>query len=198
MKKYTTYDTFLSHSHLDAEVVEHIARKLEDEHGLKVWLDKWILIPGELFRQALSKGLEEAKTCVIILGSTTPKGWFEEEVSKALNKQTKDKTFRVIPLLLPLSDSGYANDFLELRTWIKFKQEINELRAFHELVCGIKGVPPGRKYSEPSISIINNELKDKLKQINELFDDNLIEESIKIEFQRTLIHEHIISRKNGK
>src|SRR5688500_15936785 len=106
------YDTFLSHSHMDAEVVELIAGKLEDEYKLKVWLDKWILIPGEPFRQALSKGLDQANTCVIIIGSTTPKGWFEEEVGKALNKQTKDKSFRVIPLLLPFADTSFVNDFL--------------------------------------------------------------------------------------
>lgn len=198
MNKDTKYDTFLSHSHLDAEVVELIATKLEDEHDLKVWLDKWILIPGEPFRQALSKGLDEAKTCVIIIGSTTPKGWFEEEVSKALNKQTKDRSFRVIPTLLPSANPNFISDFLELRTWVKFKTEINELRAFHEMVCGIKGRPPGRKYSEPSTTKTNYELKDKLIQINELFDDNLIEESVKIEFQRALIQEHIISKKNEK
>jgi hypothetical protein len=198
MKDNTKYDTFLSHSHLDAEVVELIATKLEDEHGLNIWLDKWLLIPGEPFRQALSKGLDEAKTCLIIIGSTTPKGWFEEEVTKALDKQTRDRSFRVIPVLLPSADPNFITDFLELRTWVKFKENINELRAFHEMVCGINGVPPERKYCEPSTTKINLELKGKLKQINELFDDNLIEESVKIEFQKTLIQEHIIFRKNEK
>jgi hypothetical protein len=197
MNQNIKYDTFLSHSHIVAEIVELIATKLEDEHGLNVWLDRWILIPGEPFRQSLSKGLDEAKTCVIILGSNTPKGWFAEEVSKALNRQTKDSSFRVIPVLLPSANPDIVTDFLELRTWIKFKTEINELRAFHEMVCGIKGVPPGRKYSKSNPTKTNSELKQKLLQINELCDDNLIEQSVKIEFQRVLIQEHIISKKNG-
>lgn len=198
MNKNIKYNTFLSHSHLDADIVEFIASKLEDEHGLKVWLDKWILIPGEPFIQALSKGVDEAKTCVIIIGSTTPKGWFEEEVNKALNKQTKDKSFRVIPVLLPSANPNFVNDFVELRTWVKFKKEINELRAFHEMVCGIKGIPPGRKYSKSSKTKISLELEGKLKRINKLFDDNLIDKSVKIEFQRTLVQEHIISNENEK
>ena len=41
------FDVFLSHSHSDADAVEMLAKRLEDTEGLKVWLDKWTLIPGE-------------------------------------------------------------------------------------------------------------------------------------------------------
>lgn len=44
-----TYDVFLSHSHEDAEWVEKLAKQLEDRKKLNVWLDKWILVPGEHF-----------------------------------------------------------------------------------------------------------------------------------------------------
>ncbi|WP_373397955.1 toll/interleukin-1 receptor domain-containing protein [Algoriphagus halophilus] len=198
MNDLITYDTFLSHSHQDAEVVEQIANKLEDNHDLRVWLDKWILIPGEPFRQAMSKGLEKARTCIIVIGSSTPKGWFEEEVSKALNKQTQDKSFRVIPLLLPNGNSKFVTDFLELRTWVKFLTHIDERRPFHELVCGIKGLPPGRLYTDAQPNNYKSELKDKLKEINALFNESLIDESVKIEFQKMLIKEQIIKRKDER
>jgi hypothetical protein len=45
----TIYDAFLSHSHQDAEIIEALARRLEDEAGLRVWLDKWVLVPGRPF-----------------------------------------------------------------------------------------------------------------------------------------------------
>ncbi len=198
MNDLIKYDTFLSHSHQDAEVVEKIAKKLEDNHYLKVWLDKWFLIPGEPFRQAMSKGLEQAKTCIIVIGSSTPNGWFEEEVSKALNKQTQDKSFRVIPLLLPNGKTNFVTDFLELRTWVKFLSHIDELRPFHELVCGIKGNPPGRLYSDAQPNENKSELKNKLKELNDLYDESLIDESVKIEFQKMLIKEQIINRKNER
>lgn len=41
------FDVFLSHAHLDAEIVESLGSKLEDIEGLRVWLDKWVLVPGE-------------------------------------------------------------------------------------------------------------------------------------------------------
>ena len=53
MNDFNIYGTFLSHSHLDAELVGYIASKLEDEHNLKVWLGKWTIVPGKPFIQAL-------------------------------------------------------------------------------------------------------------------------------------------------
>lgn len=36
------FDVFLSHPHSEADAVESIGDKLEDEAGLRVWLDRWI------------------------------------------------------------------------------------------------------------------------------------------------------------
>lgn len=195
-KSVIEFDVFLSHSHNDADTVYTIARILEDDHKFKVWLDKWILIPGEPFRQAISKGLDEAKTCAVFVGNGTPKGWFEEEIGKALNKQTRDKSFRVIPVLLPGADPKFITDFLELRTWVNFHDEIHEKRPIHELVCGIKGEPPGRLYeTSTSFSSVNSELRNKLKEINKLHEERLIETSIKIEFQRILLNEVFLEKR---
>ncbi len=54
------FDVFLSHAHTEAEAVESIAVKLADEHGLKVWLDRWVLIPGERWQQEMVRGLDQA------------------------------------------------------------------------------------------------------------------------------------------
>ncbi|MEM7086699.1 MAG: tetratricopeptide repeat protein [Bacteroidota bacterium] len=154
MKQQTIYDAFLSHSHDDAEQVEYLAAKLEDEAGLKIWLDEWELIPGEPFIQAMSKGLNEAKTCVVVVGSSTPEGWFQQEIGKALNIKASNPSFRVIPLLLPSAKDIFVNDFLELQTWVKFTKNLDAKRPFHKLVSGIQGKKPGRKHSEAVLSKI--------------------------------------------
>jgi hypothetical protein len=56
----SAYDAFLSHSHADADWVEALARKLEDEAGLTVWLDRWTLVPGEPWRRTMARGLDDA------------------------------------------------------------------------------------------------------------------------------------------
>ncbi len=138
------FDVFLSHSHEDAEWVEKLAKRLEDDAELRVWLDKWIAVPGEHWQQAMARGLDQAKTCAVCIGDQTPEGWFREEFERALNRQTKDKSFRVIPVLLPNAKTINVDVFLELRTWVDFRTGLHDSRAFHRLVSGIRGVPPGR------------------------------------------------------
>jgi hypothetical protein len=41
------YDVFLSHYIIDKPEVEALAKRLEDEAGLKPFLDKWHLVPGD-------------------------------------------------------------------------------------------------------------------------------------------------------
>jgi hypothetical protein len=139
-----TYDAFLSHSHLDADMVEELARRLEDNANLSVWLDKWVLVPGENWIPAMARGLDEARSCVVCVGENTPRGWYQQEIQRALARQVRDPSFRVIPLLLPGAQTVNVNDFLELRTWVDMRSGLDDKDAFHRLVCGIKGVAPGR------------------------------------------------------
>lgn len=137
------FDVYLSYSHTDAEWVEKLAIRLEDEGGLRVWLDKWYLIPGQPWQQELAHSIDQAHCCAVCISESTPTGWFREEIEKALNRQTSDPSFRVIPVLLPNVKTINVNNFLELRTWVDFRS-LDISYAFHTLVCGIKGIPPGR------------------------------------------------------
>jgi TIR domain len=142
------YDVFLSHSHLDAEWVEELAKRLQDERQIRAWLDRWVLIPGKPWQRDMARGLQQAASCAVCIGQQTPQGWFEMEITKALNRQAADKEFRVIPVLLPDADTSLAESlgdtFLELNTWVDFRQSADPHRAFHLLACGIKGIAPGR------------------------------------------------------
>jgi hypothetical protein len=91
------FNAFLSHSHDDAEWVQRLALRLEDECGFHVWLDRWRLVPGESWQQEMALGLDRADTCVVCVGSATPDGWFRQEIERALDIQSKDAAFRVIP-----------------------------------------------------------------------------------------------------
>lgn len=137
------FDVFLSHAHRDAEWVENLAICLENEANFRVWLDKWILIPRSSWQQAMARGLDQTNCCAICISDHTPDGWFKREIERALNRQTKTPTFRVIPVLLPNADAVNVDDFLELNTWVDFRQP-DPWYAFHVLVCGVKGISPGR------------------------------------------------------
>lgn len=183
-----TFDVFLSHAHIDAELVELLGTRLEDEARLRVWLDRWVLVPGEHWQQEMARGLDQAKTCVVCIGQHTPKGWFREEIERAINRQTKDSSFRVIPAILPNGNSSLVDDFLDLRTWVEFKQGMKDLYAFHVLVCGINGKPPGRNpYQEGDKDVDFDPIRDKLKRIRTLREEQLIDDDIAAEYQRRFL-----------
>jgi hypothetical protein len=95
------YDVFLSHHSGDKPEVEALAKRLEDEAGLKPFLDKWHLVPGEPWEEALEEALDQSKTCVVFLGPNKLGPWENEEMRVALDERVRNKSFRVIPVLLP-------------------------------------------------------------------------------------------------
>jgi hypothetical protein len=193
-----TFDVFLSHSHVDAVLVERIGIRLEDEAKLNVWLDRWVLIPGERWQQHMAKGLDKARCCAVCIGTKTPHGWFREEIEKALNRQARDPSFRVIPVILPGGDPHFVDNFLELRTWVEFNESIEDGLAFHLLLSGIKGIPPGRYIPAASgLDSISITIRNDLLRIKELRHQQLIDDDIALEYQRRLLDKLIGSGGHG-
>ena len=187
-----TFDVFLSHSHLDAETVEGLARRLEDEGQFHVWLDRWVLIPGETWQQAIARALDQVRTCAVCVGDQTPRGWFKEEVERALNRQARDPSFRVIPVLLPNSATVNIDDFLELRTWVDFRNGLQDSMAFHFLVSGIRGIAPGRRPEGTETTDSQQEqIIEELTKLQQLRKQGLIEDTILLEFQRKILKKMI-------
>jgi hypothetical protein len=144
----TTYDVFLSHNSKDKPNVEIIAERLEDDVGLKPFLDIWNLVPGDPWQEDLEEALDNSRTVAIFLGPSGISGWHNEEMRAALSARVNDKTRRVIPVLLPgatMPEEGTLPTFLKRLTWVDFRNGLDDENAFHRLVSGITGKPPGRR-----------------------------------------------------
>ena len=146
------FDVFLSHNSNDKEQVEALARRLEDVAKLKPWLDKWNLVPGEPWQEAIEQALDQSRTCAVFIGPSAVGPWHNEEMRVALDRRVREKAFRVIPILLPgakMPDRGELPTFLTRLTWVDFRRGIDEGDAFHLFVCGVTGKPPGRRDGQP-------------------------------------------------
>ncbi|MCP3960158.1 MAG: tetratricopeptide repeat protein [bacterium] len=135
------YDVFLSHSSADNPAVEAIAERLRAE-GIEVFLDKWHLIPGNPWQEALEEALEASATCAVFIGPGGISPWQNEEMRAALENGVEDRSARVIPVLLPggsKPDKKKLPAFLRRRTWVDASGRVGE-EALRQLVAGIRGV----------------------------------------------------------
>jgi tetratricopeptide (TPR) repeat protein len=141
------YHVFLSHSSADKPAVEALARRLAKE-GIDPWLDKWHLIPGDPWQPAIEGALAESATCAVFVGPSGFGPWQNEEMRAAIDRRVRDsgRHFRVIPVLLPGAERAERSSlptFLATTTWVEFRDSLEDLDAFHRLVCGIRGLEPG-------------------------------------------------------
>jgi len=142
------FDVFLSHNSQDKPAVEELAHRL-DKEGILVWLDKWNLIPGDPWQEAIEEALQQCKTYAVFIGGKGIGPWENEEMRAAINRRVSSGRghFRVIPVLLPgavREERGRMPPFLVAATWVEFKDSLDDKEAFHRLLCGIKGIPPGK------------------------------------------------------
>lgn len=183
------YDVFFSHSHEDVNEVEFLAKKIEDRSNHKVWLDRWVLVPGKKWQQELARGLGTVKCCAVFIGKNTPSGWFEIEIERAIDRQANDPEFRVMAVLLPGADMKIMDSFLSLRTWVDLRKGIDDEKEFHTLICGINGTPRGRgpELSKEKVSETVAKIKSQLKHIKDLLCEGLIDDEMAKEYRRKLI-----------
>ena len=181
-----SYHAFFSHSNIYKNAVEQVAMYIEDTYSLKVWLDKWYLIPSGNWVQELEKSLSNSDSCVVFIGEKNSTGWYKNEVELALNIESKNRdTYRVIPVLLPNADDLEEDKFLSMKTAIDLRNDINDEEELYRLSCGIKGIPPGR-YKQNSFNGIDK-TKEKLQRLYDYYNDGLIVQEIFMSLQSKIL-----------
>jgi tetratricopeptide (TPR) repeat protein len=132
------YDLFLSYHWKDHETVLLVAEALR-KAGLTPFYDRWYLAPGADWVEALEKNLSDCKAVAVFLGPSGLGDWQQREKRYALNRQAKDTTFPVIPVLLAGAEP--ASGFLALNTWITLSDARDPVKI-NELVRAARGQPP--------------------------------------------------------
>jgi len=141
------FDVFLSHNSADKPAVEELAQRLSRD-GMRPWLDKWNLIPGEPWQDAIERALQRCATCAVFIGTSGTGPWQNEEMRAAIDRRVRESSsrFRVIPVLLPGAERDERTRlpaFLVATTWVEFHHSLEDEEAFHLLICGVRGLTPG-------------------------------------------------------
>ncbi|PTL85852.1 TIR domain-containing protein [Vitiosangium sp. GDMCC 1.1324] len=137
------FDVFLSHNGQDKPAVAALAQRLLNEAKLNPFLDQWNLVPGSAWQPALEAALAQSQSVAVFLGPHGFSSWSSEELYLALDAaaRTRDE-YRVIPVLLPGARAESLTGFLAQRTWVDFRNGLDDALAFNRLVAGIKGQAP--------------------------------------------------------
>jgi CHASE2 domain-containing sensor protein len=145
------FDVFLSYNSRDREMVERIAERLK-RSGLEPWLDVWSQTPGGEWQEELGRGIEASRACAVFVGPSDLGAWGLQELAFALDRSTRERDFRVFPVLLPgvrePFDPTVLPHFLRTRTWVDFRRGHGSDRALQDIIAAVKGVPFG-----PSVAI---------------------------------------------
>lgn len=133
------YDVFISYNSHDHVAVERIGRALE-ERELRVFLDRWELVGGRPWPDALEEHLGRCRSVAVVLGPSGMGRWQHNEQSLALDRQTRDRAFGVIPVILPGADPALG--FLALNTWVDLRNGVGDADALDWLAAAVRGEPP--------------------------------------------------------
>ena len=93
-------DAFLSHNGADKPSVEIIAAALEKQ-GVKCFLDKWDILPGDQWMRNLENELSGSRTVLIFFGTNGIGPYQQAEADAALRRQIQQRQHCIIPVLLP-------------------------------------------------------------------------------------------------
>jgi hypothetical protein len=135
------FDVFLSHNSKDKPLVKELAVWLKAQ-GIKVWYDEWELRPGMPWQRELEQGIVQSGTTIICFGQAGFGTWHEPEMRAAIS-ESMQRGCPVIPVLLPGCPANLELPlFLQDRTWVDFRNGLDDEAARGKLLWGITGQKP--------------------------------------------------------
>ena len=137
------FDVFLSHNAKDKGAVEKIAKRLLAV-GIRPWLDKWNLSPGDTVSDALEKAIKTIPCAALCFGPADVGKWHIMEM-RAYVERWASGDARMIPLILPnVKEMPELPIFIRQTLWVDMRSwEQSKDDGFYRLVCGIAGKQPG-------------------------------------------------------
>jgi hypothetical protein len=110
------FHAFLSHAHVDKVQADVLFEWLRDIVGVPIWYDGVNLPVGATIAQALPEAIENSRAMILFLSSASvTRGWVQQEYNAALNHQTQNPAFRIVPVRIDdVSPPGFLQNYSHL------------------------------------------------------------------------------------
>jgi hypothetical protein len=133
---------FISHASEDKErFVLDFAAKLRSK-GVKAWVDRWELLPGDsLVRKIFDEGIGQAEAVIVVISEhSVNKPWVREELDVSTVRKIEDG-IRLIPVLIGDVTKEQIPQSLRATLW----ERINDLDDYEAELARIVDVVYGRR-----------------------------------------------------
>ena len=165
------YDVFLSYSSQDEQIVHALAERLKQE-GLRVWLDAWVIQPGDPISLKIQHGLEKSRTLLMCMS----RAYFDSEWAKLehhtlLFRDPTNKKRRFIPLLIEdCTPPDIIAQFKRIDWRMQSGEEYDKLLAS----CRGGGAETNPIQNDPTTKKFKtlDEIKDLVKRFREIAEKN--------------------------
>jgi hypothetical protein len=123
---------FIVYARDDLEVARKLSRRMKDV-GLSPWLDVDELVPGQVWKKAVLKALEESSVAVVLVSKNHEKGGFVREEMNAAMKLLQSNEANVVPIVpVRIDDSAVPEQLAQIQ-WVDLREEGSEEKLLRGL-----------------------------------------------------------------
>ena len=113
---------FIIYARDDLEIARELTRLMK-EVGLNPWLDVDELVPGQVWKKAVLKALEESSVAVILVSKNIEKSGFVREEMNAAMKLLQSRDASVVPIVpVRIDDSTVPEELAQIQ-WVDLKDD---------------------------------------------------------------------------
>jgi hypothetical protein len=115
------YDVFISYARADWRHAADIDSVLR-ARGITSFFDRRNLPPGLPWVRELEKARNASKAAIVLIGPNGLGNTQQYERDLAIYRQTRERSFPIVPVILPAAEIDRPFNFLQILTWIDFSR----------------------------------------------------------------------------
>ncbi|HCI78969.1 MAG TPA: hypothetical protein DHW02_04695 [Ktedonobacter sp.] len=145
--------------------VENIARELQ-QRQVQLWYDGWQMKPGDVLRNRILDGIENANYFLIIISENSlNSSWVQYELNAAMIEEIEKRHVKVIPSIIGNVEHEQLPLDLRAKYYLNFRSHEQFQESIHVLVDFVQ---PERKQRQELLTRLRNPERRDLQTIDEL------------------------------
>jgi WD40 repeat protein len=147
------YDVFISYTHKDRRLVQEFADALR-ARGVRLWYDQWEMKPGDVLRERIGEGIQNASNFVVLLSQASLSSrWVKYELNSGMIEEIERGSVKVIPAFGPGVQPENIPIDLRAKLAIDLRNAQSRATAVDQLVALVQ---PEKRLREELIARLKN------------------------------------------